>query len=109
MSERFPNPQPNNNDEKGLTRRQLLKGAGALVASFALDKALPKTVEAGQQRIDDADIHSPTRGNAEFIRQNDIKIHQETIRVYSGSGCLDTELQKKRDSLKKLFLILLTF
>jgi len=81
MSEKFPNPQPDNNDKNGLTRRQFLKGEGALMASFALDKALPKTVEAGQRRIDDADVHSPTRGNAEFIRQNDIKVHQETIRV----------------------------
>lgn len=45
------------------------------------DQAAAKTLKPGENQIQDRDVHSPTRNNAEFIEQNNIKIFQETVEI----------------------------
>src|SRR6056297_328833 len=40
-----------------------------------------KTIEAGSEQIQDRDVHSPTRNNAEFIKKNNNKIFQESVEI----------------------------
>ncbi|VAW27268.1 hypothetical protein MNBD_BACTEROID07-842 [hydrothermal vent metagenome] len=68
-------------NSKPFSIKLFFRGTGLFLISFFLLLALPEHLEAGNQKVIDADITSPTRKNMQFIKRQHIKSYQVRVKV----------------------------
>jgi hypothetical protein len=78
---------------KSISIKLFFRTAGLFLVSFFLLLALPTHLEAGNQKVIDADVTPPTRKNALFIKRH--HIHSSQAIVYVGEETFVLSVFKK--------------
>ncbi len=90
--------------QNDMMQQLFLKGSGVLIIFFALLVAIPTRVEAANKRISDADVLSPTRKNAKFIKRKHIRTSQVMINV--GNERFVINVFKKDGPNKQKYIVI---